>query len=67
MLGFGVAPDSLGPAAWLALIGGLIVAGPRRAGFADWVSIEWGSPRLRTATIHLTAMVSAVVLFAAAA
>jgi uncharacterized membrane protein len=36
-------------------------------GFADWVTIEWGSARWRTATIHLTAMVSAVVLFAAAA
>jgi uncharacterized membrane protein len=33
----------------------------------DWLSIEWGSPRWRTATAHLTAMVSAVVLFALAA
>jgi uncharacterized membrane protein len=65
---FGVAPDKLGPAAWLALIGGLIVAGPTAlTGFADWVAIEWGTPRWRTATIHLTAMVSAVMLFAAAA
>jgi uncharacterized membrane protein len=64
----GVAPDKLGPAAWLALIGGLIVAGPTAlTGFADWVAIEWGTPRWRTATIHLTAMVSAVMLFAAAA
>lgn len=63
-----VAPDKLGPAAWLALIGGLIVAAPTAVtGFADWITIEWGSPRWRTATIHLSAMVTAVVLFAAAA
>jgi uncharacterized membrane protein len=53
---------------WLALIGGLIVAVPTAlSGMADWVSIEWGSPRWRTATLHLTAMVTAVVLFALAA
>jgi uncharacterized membrane protein len=64
----GLAPDKLGPATWLALIGGLIVAGPTAlTGFADWVSIEWGTPRWRTATIHLTAMVTAVALFAVAA
>lgn len=63
-----VAPDKLGPAAWLALIGGLIVAAPTAVtGFADWVLIEWGSPMWRTATVHLTAMVTAVVLFAIAA
>jgi uncharacterized membrane protein len=53
---------------WLALIGGLIVAVPTAAtGFADWVRLEWGSPRWRTATLHLTAMVTAVVLYALAA
>jgi uncharacterized membrane protein len=63
-----VAPEKLGPAAWLALIGGLIVAAPTAVtGFADWVLIEWGSPMWRTATVHLTAMVTAVVLFAIAA
>jgi uncharacterized membrane protein len=44
------------------------VAAPTAAtGFADWVRLEWGSPPWRTATLHMTAMVSAVVLFALAA
>jgi uncharacterized membrane protein len=63
-----IAPDKLGPAAWLAVIGGLIVAAPTAVtGFADWITIEWGSPRWKTATIHLSAMVTAVALFALAA
>ena len=63
-----VAPDKLGPAAWLALIGGLLVAAPTAVtGFADWVTIEWGSAMWRTATVHLTAMVTAVCLFGVAA
>lgn len=64
----GVAEGKLGPASWLALIGGLIVAAPTATtGFADWVQIEWGSPTWRTATIHLSAMVTAVTLFGIAA
>jgi|SRR5581483_1908706 len=64
----GVAEGKLGPAAWLALVGGLAVALPTAVtGFADWIVIEWGSPLWRTATIHLTAMVTAVTLFAVAA
>ena len=64
----GLAPDKLGPAAWLALVGGLVVAGPTAlTGLADWITIEWGSPRWRTATVHLSAMVTSVVLYAAAA
>jgi uncharacterized membrane protein len=63
-----VAPEKLGPAAWLALIGGLIVAAPTAlTGFADWLQIDWGSALWRTATIHLTAMVTAVGFFAVAA
>ena len=55
-------------AMWLALIGGLIVSVPTAlTGLADWLGIEWGSPRWRTATLHLTAMVTAVALFALAA
>src|SRR5436309_13673790 len=51
---------------WLALIGGLIVSVPTAlTGLVDWLWIEWGSARWRTATLHLTAMVSAVALFAA--
>src|SRR4051794_4057801 len=64
----GAIEDAAGKASWLALIGGLIVAAPTAVtGFADWVRLEWGTPRWRTATFHLTAMVSAVVLFAVAA
>ena len=55
-------------AMWLALIGGLIASVPTAlTGLVDWLGIEWGSPRWRTATLHLTAMVSAVTLFALAA
>jgi uncharacterized membrane protein len=63
-----VAPDKLGPGAWLALVGGLIVAAPTAVtGFADWIRIDWGGALWRTATIHLTAMVTAVCLYGAAA
>lgn len=55
-------------AMWLALIGGLIVSVPTAlTGLIDWLSIEWGSARWRTATLHLTAMLTAVALFALAA
>jgi uncharacterized membrane protein len=64
----GAIEDTAGPACWLALIGGLIVAVPTATtGFADWVGLEWGSPRWRTATVHLSAMLTAVALFAVAA
>jgi uncharacterized membrane protein len=64
----GAIEEEAGKACWLALIGGLIVALPTAAtGFADWVRLEWGSARWRTATLHLTAMLTAVALFAVAA
>jgi uncharacterized membrane protein len=64
----GIAEGKIGPAAWLALVGGLLVAAPTAVtGFADWVLIGWGSSTWRTSTIHLTAMVTAVVLFGVAA
>src|SRR5438105_13722884 len=45
-------------AMWLALIGGLIVSGPTAlTGLADWLGIQWGRPRWRTATLPLTAEV----------
>lgn len=60
--------EAAGKGAWLALIGGLLVAVPAAStGFADWVTITWGSDRWRAATWHLGAMVSAVTLFAFAA
>jgi uncharacterized membrane protein len=60
--------EAAGKAAWLALIGGLIAAAPTAVtGFADWLTIEWGSPTWRTATLHLSAMVTAVCLYGVAA
>lgn len=60
--------DAAGKAMWLALAGGLIAAVPTAlTGLADWLTLEWGSRRWRTATVHLLVMVSAVVLFAIAA
>jgi uncharacterized membrane protein len=60
--------EAAGKAMYLALLGGLIVAVPTAlTGLVDWLAIEWGSRRWRTATWHLSAMLSAVALFALAA
>src|SRR3954467_26779 len=51
----GAIEDAAGKAWWLALVGGLIVAVPTATtGFADWLRLDWGSARWRTATLHLT-------------
>jgi uncharacterized membrane protein len=64
----GAIKEPAGKAMWLALIGGLIVALPTAStGLIDWLFIEWGSARWRTATAHMVAMVTAVALFALAA
>jgi uncharacterized membrane protein len=64
----GFVEEAAAKGAWLALAGGLVVAAPTAVtGFADWLAIEWGTPRWRTATLHLTAMVTAVVLYGGAA
>jgi uncharacterized membrane protein len=64
----GAIEEAAGKAMWLALIGGLIVSAPTATtGFVDWVTIEWGSPRWRTATLHMCAMLLSVALFALAA
>jgi uncharacterized membrane protein len=53
---------------WIALIFGLIVTGPTAlTGLLDWLSITRGTELWKTATLHLTAMVSATVFFALAA
>jgi uncharacterized membrane protein len=53
---------------WLALVAGLVVTVPTAlTGLADWLSMTWGSPLWRTATLHLTSMVSATVFFFVAA
>ena len=60
--------EAAAKATYLALIGGLIAAVPTAlTGLVDWLTIEWGSRRWRTATWHLTAMLTAVALFALAA
>ncbi len=64
----GAITAAAGRAMWLALVGGLIVSVPTAlTGLADWLTIAWGTPRWRTATLHLVAMASAVTLFALAA
>jgi uncharacterized membrane protein len=53
---------------WIALIFGLIVTGPTAlTGLLDWLSITRGTEVWKTATLHLTAMLSATVFFALAA
>jgi uncharacterized membrane protein len=53
---------------WVALIVGLIMTVPTAlTGFAEWLTLEWGSEIWKTATAHMLAMVSATVLFGLAA
>jgi uncharacterized membrane protein len=50
---------------WVALLVGLILTVPTAlTGLLDWLTIEWGSPLWRTATLHLSSMVTATVFFA---
>src|SRR5438046_352304 len=53
---------------WLALLVGLITTVfTALTGFAEWLTLTWGSPLWRTATSHMIAMVSATVFFGLAA
>ncbi len=53
---------------WIALVVGLITTVfTALTGFADWLTLEWGSEIWKTATAHMLAMVSATVFFALAA
>src|SRR5919197_1095377 len=53
---------------WLALLLGLIITvATALTGFADWLTIEWGTELWKTATYHMIAMVSATVFFGLAA
>jgi Predicted membrane protein (DUF2231) len=64
----GVSEENLATAWWLALIAGLIVTGPTAlTGLADWLTISRRTPLWRTATLHLTSMVTATVFFLLAA
>jgi uncharacterized membrane protein len=53
---------------WIALVVGLIATVfTALTGFADWLTLEWGSEIWKTATTHMAAMVSATVFFGLAA
>jgi uncharacterized membrane protein len=64
----GVSEENTTTVWWLALVAGLVTTVPTAlTGFIDWLDIARGTPLWRTATLHLTAMVSATILFAIAA
>jgi len=53
---------------WIALIFGLIMTVPTAlTGLLDWLAITRGTELWKTATLHLTAMLSATAFFALAA
>jgi uncharacterized membrane protein len=61
----GLQTEQMAHGALIAISGGLIVAVPTAlTGLLDWLRIPAGTPTKTTATIHLTAMVTATVLFA---
>jgi uncharacterized membrane protein len=52
----------------LSAVGGLIATVPTAlAGLLDWIGITRGTPLFRTATLHLSSMVTATVFFLIAA
>jgi uncharacterized membrane protein len=64
----GVSEENLATAWWLALVLGLVVTLPTAlTGFLDWLDISWGTPLWRTATLHLSSMLTASVFFLIAA
>jgi uncharacterized membrane protein len=53
---------------WLALLLGLITTvATALTGFADWLTIEWGTELWKTATLHMASMITATVFFGLAA
>ena len=53
---------------WLALVIGLIITAlTALTGFADWLTLTWGSPIWWTATWHMASMLTATVFFLIAA
>jgi uncharacterized membrane protein len=61
----GVSEHNTATAWWLGLLTGLVLTLPTAiTGFIDWLDIESGTPLWRTATFHLSAMLSATVIFA---
>jgi uncharacterized membrane protein len=64
----GVSDHNMATAWWLALVAGLILTAPTAlAGFIDWLDISTGTPLWRTATIHLSVMLTATIVFAVTA
>lgn len=64
----GISNHAAAQAWWLALVAGLIITGlAALTGFADWLTIEWGSELWKTATAHMAAMLTATVFFLLAA
>jgi uncharacterized membrane protein len=64
----GLSEANMATAWWLALILGLIVTGPTAlTGLIDWLSITWGTPLWRTATVHMLSMPTATAFFLLAA
>src|SRR5215210_8048446 len=64
----GVAEKPAAHGWWLALVVGLIATSlTALTGFADWLTITWGTPLWRTATLHMASMLTATVFFLIAA
>jgi uncharacterized membrane protein len=64
----GVSEENLATAWWLTLVLGLVMTVPTAlTGFVDWLGISWGTPVWRTATLHLSSMLTATVFFLIAA
>lgn len=64
----GVAEEALAKGWWITLLVGLgFGALAAVTGLLDWLSISRGTPLWRTATTHMVVMVTATLLFAAAA
>ena len=64
----GVAEEALAKGWWITLLIGLgFGALAAVTGLLDWLSISRGTPLWRTATTHMVVMVTATLLFAAAA
>jgi uncharacterized membrane protein len=64
----GVADHAFAQAWWLALVIGLVATVfTATTGLVDWLKITWGSELWKTATLHLSAMLTATVFFLIAA
>jgi uncharacterized membrane protein len=60
----GVAHNAAAHGWWLAAVIGLLITSlTALTGFADWLTIEWGSPIWWTATWHMLSMLTATVFF----